>query len=73
MQVGDLVRLLDDPEVHRNNKEVPPDSVGIVVSESSTSCFQRGGALFSMWVQWPNRSDWDTMYVEDLEIVSASR
>ena len=33
MKVGDLVRLLDDPEVRRNNGEIPPDSIGIVVEE----------------------------------------
>ena len=25
MKVGDLVRLLDDQEVRRNNGEIPPD------------------------------------------------
>ena len=30
MKVGDLVKLLDDPEVHRNNGEIPPDALGIV-------------------------------------------
>ena len=73
MKVGDLVRLLDEPEVHRNNGEIPPDSIGIVVEEPSTACFQEGGALESMWVQWNGRWDWDSMFVEDLEIISASR
>ena len=73
MQVGDLVRLLDDPEVHRNNGEIPPDAIGIVVEEPSTACFQKGGALESMWVQWNGRWDWDSMYVEDLEVISATR
>ena len=73
MQVGDLVRLLDDPEVRRNNDEIPPDVIGIVVEESTTAVFQKGGAMPSMWVQWPDRWDWDSMLIEDLEIVSASR
>ena len=73
MKVGDLVRLLDDPEVRRNNQDIPHDSIGFVVEEPSTACFQKGGALPSMWVQWPGRGDWDSMFVEDLEIVSESR
>jgi hypothetical protein len=73
MQVGDLVRLLDDPEVRGNNGEIPPDAIGVAVEEPSTACFQKGGAMPSMWVQWPGREDWDSMEIEDLEIVSASR
>ena len=67
MKVGDLVRLLDDPEVHRNNEEIPPDALGLVVEEPSAKPFQRDGPLASMWVQWNGRSDWDSMFVEDLE------
>ena len=73
MQVGDLVRLLDDPEVRRNNDEIPPDAIGIVVEESKTAAFQKGGAMPSMWVQWPDRWDWDSMFIEDLEIVSETQ
>jgi hypothetical protein len=73
MKVGDMVRLLDDPEVRKDNADIPPDALGIVVQESSTACFQMGGALPSMWVQWPGRDDIDSMYIEDLEVVSASR
>ena len=67
MQVGDLVRLLNDPEVHRNNGEIPPDALGIVVEEELTASFQREGPLWSVWVQWNGRWDWDSMFVEDLE------
>ena len=73
MKIGDLVRLLDDPEVRRNNGEIPPDSIGIVVEESGSPVFQSDGAMPSMWVQWNGRWDWDSMFVEDLEIISASR
>ena len=73
MKLGDLVKLLDDPEVRRNNGEIPPDSICIVVEEPSTACFQKGGALESMWVQWNGRWDWDARVVEDLEVISASR
>jgi len=73
VQVGDLVRLLDDPEVRRNNDEIPPDALGIVVQESVTACFQMGGAMPSMWVQWPDRDDIDSMYIEDLEIISETQ
>ena len=65
MKVGDLVRLLDDPEVHRNNGEIPPDAIGVVVEDC-----QRSGPLLSMWVQWNGRWDWDSMFIEDLEILS---
>jgi len=27
----------------------------------------------SMWVQWPGRGDWDSMEIEDLEVISESR
>ena len=73
MRVGDLVRLLDDPEVRRDNDEIPPDAIGVVVQESSTACFQMGGAMPSMWVQWPGFDDIYSMFIEDLEIVSESR
>ena len=69
MQVGDLVKLLDDPEVHKNNGEIPPDALGIVVEEAhkDNACFQQNGPLWSVWVQWNGRWDWDSMYVEDLK------
>ncbi len=67
MQVGDLVRLLDDPEVHRNNGEIPPDALGIVVEESTSTFGDPNGPLWSVWVQWSGRWDWDSMFVEDLE------
>ena len=73
MKVGDLVRLLDDPEVRRNNQDIPPDALGIVAEEPSAALWQSDGPLASMWVQWVGRADWDSMFVEDLEIVSASR
>ncbi len=73
MKVGDLVKLLNDPEVHRNNGEIPPDAIGIVVEESSHPVFQEGGAMASMWVQWLGRWDWDSMFIEDLEVISAAR
>ena len=73
MQVGDLVRILDSGSGLVHDGEIPPDAIGIVVAEPSTACFQKGGALPSMWVQWPGRGDWDSMEIEDLEIVSATR
>lgn len=73
VQIGDLVRLLQDPDVLRNNGEIPPDALGIVVEVPSTPCFQHGGAMPSMWVQWGGRWDWDSMFVEDLEIISEGR
>jgi len=74
MKVGDLVRILDGGSglVH-DGEDISPDAIGIVVAEPSTACFQKGGAMPSMWVQWPGRGDWDSMEIEDLEIVSAGR
>ena len=74
MQVGDLVRIMDGGSglVH-DGENISPDAIGIVVAEPSTACFQKGGAMPSMWVQWPERGDWDSMEIEDLEIVSAGR
>jgi len=73
VQVGDLVRILDGWSGLVCDGEIPPGAIGIVVAEPSTACFQKGGALPSMWVQWPGRGDWDSMEIRDLEIVSASR
>ena len=73
MKVGDLVKLLNDPEVHRNNGEIPPDAIGIVVEMPSQACFQLDGALPSVWVNWFGRWDWDSMFVEDLKIISEAR
>lgn len=73
MQVGDLVKIREGGSGLVWDGEIPSDAVGIVVEEPSTACFQKGGALPSMWVQWPGRDDWDSMEIEDLEIVSESR
>jgi len=73
MKVGDLVRILDGGSGLVYYGEIPPDAIGIVVEEPSTACFQKGGAMPSMWIQWPGRGDWDSMEIEDLEIVSAGR
>ena len=73
MQVGDLVKIRDGGSGLVYDGEIPPDAIGIVVEEPSTACFQQFGALPSMWVQWPGRGDWDSMEIEDLEIVSAGR
>ena len=73
MQVGDLVKIRDGGSGLVYDGEIPPDAIGIVVEEPSTACFQQFGALPSMWVQWPGRGDWDSMEIEDLEIVSETR
>ena len=74
MKVGDLVRIREGGSgLIYDGEDVPSNAVGIVVAEPSTACFQKGGALPSMWVQWPGRGDWDSMEIEDLEIVSESR
>jgi hypothetical protein len=70
MKVGDLVKIREGGTGLVWNGEIPPDAVGIVVEEPSTACFQKGGALPSMWVQWPDRKDWDSMEIEDLQVIS---
>jgi hypothetical protein len=76
VKVGDLVKLLDEPEARRNNQDVSPDSVGLVVKMNLVAA-ERGvhteGPLASRWVQWIGKPDWDIMYVEDLEVVSEGR
>jgi hypothetical protein len=73
MKVGDLVRIMDGGSGLVHDGDIPPDAIGIVVAEPSTACFQKGGAMPSMWVQWNGRWDWDSMEIKDLEVVSASR
>ena len=74
MEVGDLVKIREGGSGWVcDGEDIPLDAVGIVVAEPSTACFQKGGALPSMWVQWPGRVDCDSMEIEDLEIVSESR
>jgi hypothetical protein len=73
MQVGDLVKIREGGSGLVYGGEIPPDAIGIVVEEPSTACFQKGGAFPSMWIQWPGRDDWDSMEIEDLEIVSENR
>jgi hypothetical protein len=73
MEIGDLVKIRDGGSGLVYGGEIPADAIGVVVAEPSTACFQKGGAMPSMWVQWPYRVDWDSMEIEDLEIVSASR
>ena len=71
MKVGDLVRLLDDSEVHRTNQDINPKSVGIIVETPDNT--YADGPLSSAWVKWNGHADWDSMFIEDLEIISASR
>tara|TARA_R110002073_G_scaffold227057_1_gene387788 strand:- start:3205 stop:3429 length:225 start_codon:yes stop_codon:yes gene_type:complete len=74
MKVGDLVKIRDGGSgLVYDGEDISPDAIGIVVEEPSTACFQKGGALPSMWIQWPNRGDWDSMEIEDLEVISESR
>ena len=73
MQVGDLVKIREGGSGLVYDGEIPADTIGVVVAEPSTACFQKGGAMPSMWVQWPGRGDWDSMEIEDLEIISESR
>jgi len=70
VKVGDLVKLLNDPEVHRNNSYIDPESLGLIVE---WTCHGDSGPLASAWVQWSGNPDWDCLFAEDLELFSASR
>ena len=63
MQVGDLVKLI-------NNSCKDSKRIGIV---TEFTCHGENGPLASGWVQWAGNSDRDIEYVEDLEVISASR
>ena len=69
MKVGDLVKLLDNPEVQGNNMGIDSQSVGIILERGEAL----DGPLRMVWVQWAARCDWEAMFLEDLEIVSESR
>ena len=71
MKVGDLVKLLDNPEVQENNMGIDSESVGIILEMPAWMCL--GELVVCAWVQWSGNPDWDSMFLEDLEIVSESR
>ena len=72
MKVGDLVKLLNDPEVHRNHPYLDPSTLGLIV-EWTHQGKNDYGPMASAWVRWQGDSDWDSIYAEDLEVVSESR
>ena len=72
MKVGDLVRVLDDPEVRRINCDIPDGSIGII-TETPHADEPENFKLASVWVQWNGAPSWDIMFLNDLEIVSEAR
>ena len=62
MKVGDLVKLLDIPEVKKSNPEIDSESMGVITELGAGT----------HWVQWIGNTDWDCMYGEDLEVVNES-
>ena len=72
MKIGDLVKLNDDAKKHRLHAKRPAqeyERVGIITEWTS----HEDGPLASGWVQWSGNPDWDIEYLEDLEVVNASR
>ena len=69
MKVGDLVKLLEDPEVQRNNREIPTGSVGVIVKVDSR---RPVGFLTSAWVQWFGLSGQSALWIKELEVISES-
>ena len=70
MKVGDLVKLLNDPDVHGNNPNIDPNKLGLIVE---WTCNGDTGPLASAWIMWQNNSDCDCLFLEDLEVISESR
>ena len=68
MKVGDLIKLLDDCEVQRNNEYINPESLGLIVE-----WYYGDGPSASCWIQWAGNPVWDCMFVEDLELINESR
>jgi hypothetical protein len=67
LQVGDLVKLVNDRKVLETNRDIPSDSIGIVTSTPHKDLVDF--ELAAAWVQWGSRPDWDIMFVEDLEVI----
>ncbi len=70
MKVGDLVKLIDDPEVRASHPHDDFNAVGII---TEFTCHGEDGPLASGWVQWSGKPDWDIEYAEDLELINESR
>ena len=74
MKVGDLVKLLNDPEIHGNYSDIDSESVGLIVEVGEEWSKPLGpDRLGWRWVMWSGRCDWDCVYVEDLEAINESR
>ena len=73
MKVGDLVKLIDEPYQHGPNRPASDfERIGILIS--ITPARHDDSRLLSFgWVRWASNSDWDCEFVEDLEVISASR
>ena len=76
MQVGNLVRLKNIPEVLGSHPHLSSDSVGLVIE------WNAGGRTLSTKphhqsgdgsVLWNGHADWDIQYEEDLEVISETR
>jgi hypothetical protein len=72
--IGDLVRLVDEPDVLRVHTALDQKSIGLVMEWNER---RTNDALFEVlegdgWVLWNGRTDWDMEYGEDLEIVVKS-
>ena len=73
MQVGDLVKLINNPcQPFASATGHPKDfeRVGLVIK---FTCHGENGPLASGWVQWAGNMDWDCEFIEDLEVISATK
>ena len=76
MKIGDLVKLNGDAwsaRKHNPTRSGRPaedfQRVGIITEWTA----HEDGPLASGWVQWSGNIDWDIEYLEDLELINASR
>ena len=70
MKVGDMVKLIDDPNVRSSHPCADFNAVGII---TEFTCHERDDPHGSGWVQWGDKPDWNIEYGEDLEVISAHR
>ena len=73
MQVGDLVKLIDEPYQRGPNRPASDyKRIGILIDIQPASA-DDSRLLSTGWVRWASNFDWDCEFTEDLEIISASR
>ena len=73
MQVGDLVKLTNNPGQPFDSATARAKDFERVGLLTEFTCHGANGPLASGWVQWAGNIDWDCEFTEDLEVINASR